>query len=94
MTDSWRQQMVREHIVTENRHDTAAMLATLADEDPVRDEVSGKKYRGQSDVAARYEELWRAFPDFTVTPTALHDSGSVVVMQADYVGTHKGPYRG
>jgi steroid delta-isomerase-like uncharacterized protein len=86
--------MVREHIVTENRHDTAAMLATLADEDPVRDEVSGKKYRGQSDVAARYEELWRAFPDFTVTPTALHDSGSVVVMQADYVGTHKGPYRG
>jgi steroid delta-isomerase-like uncharacterized protein len=86
--------IVREHIETENRHDMAAMLATLADDDPVRDEVAGTIYRGQSNVAARYEELWRVFPDFTVTPTELHESGSAVVMQADYTGTHRGTYRG
>jgi steroid delta-isomerase-like uncharacterized protein len=94
MSESARELMVREHIETENRHDMAAMLATLAEDDPVRDEVAGKAYRGQSDVAGRYAELWCAFPDFAVTPTELHDSGSVVVMQADYTGTHSGPYRG
>jgi steroid delta-isomerase-like uncharacterized protein len=93
MSQSPRALKVREHIATENRHDMDAMLATLADDDPVRDEVSGKLYRGRHEVAARYAELWQAFPDFTVTPTELHDSGSVVVMQADYTGTHKGLYR-
>jgi steroid delta-isomerase-like uncharacterized protein len=94
MANSIRQSIVREHIETENRHDMAAMLATLADDDPIRDEVAGKLYRGEKDVAGRYAELWRAFPDFTVTPIELHESGDVVVMQADYSGTHRGPYRG
>jgi steroid delta-isomerase-like uncharacterized protein len=94
MADSSRQSIVREHIETENRHDMAAMLATLADDDPIRDEVAGKLYRGEKDVAGRYAELWRAFPDFAVTPIELHESSDAVIMQANYSGTHRGPYRG
>lgn len=89
-----RTDMVREHIETENRHDMAAMLATLADDDPVRDEVAGRCYRGTDAVAGRYAELWRAFPDFTVTPTNLLESETAVTMQADYTGTHDGDYLG
>ncbi len=89
-----RTDLVREHIETENRHDMDAMLATLADDDPVRDEVAGQCYRGTEQVAGRYAQLWEAFPDFCVTPTELHDSGDVVAMQADYTGTHQGEYLG
>jgi steroid delta-isomerase-like uncharacterized protein len=89
-----RTELVREHIETENRHDMDAMLATLADDDPVRDEVAGKCYRGTEEVAGRYAQLWKAFPDFRVTPTDLHDSGDAVTMQADYTGTHEGEYLG
>jgi steroid delta-isomerase-like uncharacterized protein len=71
-----------------------AMLATLADDDPVRDEVAGRLYRGRDAVAGRYAELWEAFPDFTVTPTQLHEAPSTVTMEADYTGTHRGPFLG
>lgn len=85
---------VRTHIEVENRHDMEAMLATLVDEDPVRDEVAGKTYRGRKDVAKRYGDLWKAFPDFTVVPTGLYEHGETVVMEADYTGTHKGVFNG
>ena len=83
---------VKTHIEVENKHDMEAMLATLADENPIRDEVAGQKYSGHDAVAKRYGDLWVAFPDFTVTPTALYEDGEVVIMQADYTGTHKGVF--
>ena len=85
---------VRHHAAVENQHDMAAMLATLADDDPVRDEVAGKVYRGVEDVAKRYAELWEAFPDFTVAPTRLTEDADTVVMEADYSGTQKGVFNG
>lgn len=85
---------VREHIEAENRHDMEAMLATLAGEDPVRDEVAGRVYRGTEDVAWRYAQLWQAFPDFNVTPVELLESDGACTMLADYTGTHKGDYLG
>ena len=36
------------------RRDMDAMLAALVDEDPVREEVAGKTYRGRDAVAGRY----------------------------------------
>ena len=85
---------VREHIDAENRHDMAAMLATLADEDPVRDEVAGCVYRGGAQVSGRYADLWQAFPDFNVTPVELLEGDGVCTMLADYTGTHAGVYLG
>ena len=86
--------MVKEHLTVENHHDMEAMLATLADENPVRDEISGKVYRGQNEVAARYAELWTAFPDFNVSPTLMIEGDNTVMIEADYTGTHKGALNG
>lgn len=83
---------VLEHLAVENRHDMDAMLATLSDEDPVRDEVSNKCYRGLKAVADRYGELWHSFPDFHVFPRRLIESADTVTMLADYSGTHLGNY--
>jgi steroid delta-isomerase-like uncharacterized protein len=80
------------HIAVENQHEMEAMLATLDDERPVRDEVAGKYYEGRESVAKRYAELWRAFPDFTVVPLRLIEEGDSIVLLADYSGTHRGPY--
>ena len=88
-----RTNLVRTHIEVENNHDMSAMLATLVDENPVRDEVTGKIYRGREEVAGRYAELWEAFPNFHVIPTAFIEQDTAVVMTADYSGTHRGLYR-
>ncbi len=85
---------VLEHLAVENQHNMEAMLSTLTDEDPVRDEVCGKCYKGAKAVADRYAELWAAFPDFNVFPRRFIEHGDAVVMIADYTGTQRGVYRG
>jgi steroid delta-isomerase-like uncharacterized protein len=86
--------VVRTHIEVENRHDMEAMLATLVDEDPVREEIAGKTYKGRDAVAGRYRALWDAFPDFTVTPQLLVEDENAVAMEAIYTGTHRGVFNG
>jgi steroid delta-isomerase-like uncharacterized protein len=86
--------IVRTHFEVENQHDMDAMLATLRDEDPIREEIAGKTYRGQRDVADRYRQLWDAFPDFNVTPTGFTENDTTVVAEAIYTGTHKGTFNG
>ena len=83
---------VLQHLAVENQHDMDAMLATLDGENSIRDEKAGKCYVGNKNVADRYAALWRAFPDFNVFPRRLIEGPSVVVMLADYSGTHRGPY--
>ncbi len=85
---------VKLHIEVENQHNMNAMMATLVQENPVRDEVAGKTYRGAKEVAKRYGDLWVAFPDFKVVPTHLYEDGDTVVMEADYTGTHSGVFNG
>lgn len=87
-------EIVRTHFEVENIHDMDAMLATLRDEDPIREEIAGKTYRGQKDVAARYRELWDAFPDFNVNPVAFTENDRSVAAEAIYTGTHKGVFNG
>jgi steroid delta-isomerase-like uncharacterized protein len=86
--------VVKTHIEVENQHDMQAMLATLVDEDPVREEIAGKTYRGRDAVAGRYRALWDAFPDFTVTPQLFVEDGKSVAMEAVYTGTHRGVFNG
>jgi steroid delta-isomerase-like uncharacterized protein len=86
--------IVKTHFAVENEHDMEAMLATLRDEEPVREEIAGKTYRGQKDVAKRYRDLWDAFPDFNVAPFAFTENDKTVVAQAIYTGTHKGTFNG
>ena len=91
---TWRVDLIEQHIEVENRHLMDEMLATLADERPIRDEVSGKRYVGKEQVAGRYAELWEAFPDFNVRPVRYTEQDGVVVMEAIYTGTHRGRYVG
>jgi steroid delta-isomerase-like uncharacterized protein len=86
--------IVRTHFEVENIHDVAAMLETLRGEDPIREEIAGKTYVGQKDVADRYLALWQAFPDFNVTPTGFTENEKTVVAEAIYSGTHKGVFNG
>jgi steroid delta-isomerase-like uncharacterized protein len=86
--------VVKTHIEVENRHDMQAMLATLVDDDPVREEVAGKTYRGRDAVAERYRALWEAFPDFTITPQLFVEDDKTVAMEAIYTGTHRGVFSG
>jgi steroid delta-isomerase-like uncharacterized protein len=89
-----RVDVVKTHIEVENRHDMEAMLATLVDEDPVREEIAGKTFRGRDAVAGRYGALWEAFPDFTVTPQLFVEDENNVAMEAIYTGTHRGVFNG
>jgi steroid delta-isomerase-like uncharacterized protein len=86
--------VVKTHIEVENQHDMEAMLATLVDDDPVREEVAGKTFRGRDAVAGRYRALWDAFPDFTVTPQLFVEDEKTVAMEATYTGTHRGVFNG
>ncbi|MFL6823736.1 MAG: ketosteroid isomerase-related protein [Xanthobacteraceae bacterium] len=86
--------VVKTHIEVENQHDMEAMLATLVDEDPVREEIAGKTFRGRDAVAGRYAALWEAFPDFTVTPQLFVEDENNVAMEAIYTGTHRGVFNG
>jgi steroid delta-isomerase-like uncharacterized protein len=86
--------VVKTHIEVENQHDMEAMLATLVDDDPVREEIAGKTYRGRDAVAGRYRALWDAFPDFTVTPQLFVEDEKTVAMEAVYTGTHRGVFNG
>lgn len=71
-----------------------AMLATMRYEDPVREEVAGKTYRGRGAVAARYRELWDAFPDFKVEPQNFIEGDRDVAVEAIFSGTHLGRFNG
>ena len=86
--------IVKTHFEVENRHDMASMLATVVDEEPVRDEVAGKIYRGRHEVAARYQALWEAFPDFNVSPQRFTADERQVAAEAIYSGTHRGVFNG
>src|ERR1700737_1297114 len=86
--------VVKIHIEVENQHDMQAMLATLVDEDPVREEIAGKTYRGRDAVAGRYRALWDAFPDFTVTPQLFVEDEKSVALEAIYTGPHRGVFNG
>ena len=86
-------EMVKTHATVENKHDIVATMDTL-EENCFRDEVAGRRYEGRAACGDRYLELWKAFPDFTVTPRNFIASDDHVVMQADYTGTHTGKYRG
>ena len=88
-----REQLVREHMETENRHEVDATLATFKHpryELIATDEVID----GSTDVARYYQETRAAFPDQRNELIALHHADDAVIVEFDLLGTHKGSYRG
>ncbi len=88
-----REQLVIEHMETENRHEFDATLATF---DHPRYELigTGDVYDGPEEVARYFEETRTAFPDQRNELIALHHADEAVIVEANLYGTHDGPFRG
>jgi steroid delta-isomerase-like uncharacterized protein len=88
-----REQLVIEHMETENRHEFDATLATF---DHPRYELigTGDVYDGPEEVARYFEETRAAFPDQRNELIALHHADDAVIVEANLYGTHDGPFRG
>jgi steroid delta-isomerase-like uncharacterized protein len=88
-----REELVVEHMETENRHDYEATIATF---DHPRYELvgTGDVYDGPEEVARYFEESRTAFPDQRNELIALHHAEDAVIVEANLYGTHQGPLRG
>ena len=87
-----REELVREHMDSENRHEFDATIATF--ERPRYELIgTGEVYDGAQEVERYFEETRRAFPDQRNELLALHHTDDAVVVEAVVRGTHKGPLR-
>jgi steroid delta-isomerase-like uncharacterized protein len=87
-----REEIVREHMESENRHEFDVTLDTF---DHPRYELiaTGEVHDGPEEVSAYFDETRRAFPDQRNELLALHHSDDAVLVEAIIRGTHKGPLR-
>jgi steroid delta-isomerase-like uncharacterized protein len=87
-----REEIVREHMDSENRHEFDATLDTFAH--PRYELIAtGEVYDGTDEVQGYYDQTRRAFPDQRNELLALHHADDAVLVEAVVRGTHKGPLR-
>ena len=87
-----REELVREHMDSENRHELDTTIATF--ERPRYELIgTGEVYDGAQEVERYFEQTRRAFPDQRNELLALHHTDDAVVVEAVVRGTHKGPLR-
>ena len=88
-----REELVVEHMESENRHEFDVTLDTF---DHPRYELigTGDVYDGPREVARYFEETRVAFPDQRNELVAMHHADDAVVVEANLYGTHRGPFRG
>jgi steroid delta-isomerase-like uncharacterized protein len=88
-----REDVVRRHMESENRHDWEATLATF---DHPRYELvpTGQVFDGHDEVLGYYHASRRAFPDQRNEVTKLHFGDDAVVVEFDLLGTHDGEFLG
>jgi steroid delta-isomerase-like uncharacterized protein len=87
-----REELVREHMESENRHDFDTTIATFAHP---RYEIipTGDVYDGEHEVRRYFAETRAAFPDQRNELIALHHADDGVIVEFDLLGTHLGPLR-
>jgi steroid delta-isomerase-like uncharacterized protein len=90
---SKREEIVREHMDSENRHEFDATLDTF---DHPRYELmaTGEVFDGPEEVMGYFEYSRKAFPDQRNELVALHHSDDAVLVEAIIRGTHLGPLGG
>jgi steroid delta-isomerase-like uncharacterized protein len=88
-----REEIVREHMESENRHQFDVTLKTFAH--PRYELIgTGEVHDGPEEVMAYFEETRTAFPDQRNELIALHHADDAAIVEANLYGTHDGPYRG
>src|SRR3954469_8586777 len=87
-----REEVVREHMESENAHQFDTTIATFGH--PRYELVAtGDVYDGEDAVRAYFAESRRAFPDQRNELVALHHADDAVIVEFDLLGTHLGPLR-
>ncbi len=88
-----RLEIVAEHMRCEDAHDFEGALRTF---DRARYEVTptGDEHEGDDAVRRFYAESDRAFPDFHFETTNTMAADDAVIVEVDFVGTHRGHWRG
>src|SRR5436309_3392456 len=88
-----REQIVREHMESENVHDFDTTIGTFSHP---RYEIipTGEVYDGEAEVRRYFEQTRAAFPDQRNELIALHHTEEGVIVEFDLLGTHRGPLRG
>jgi steroid delta-isomerase-like uncharacterized protein len=88
-----REDIVREHMESENRHEFDVTLETF---DHPRYELigTGEVHDGPEEVMAYFDETRTAFPDQRNELLGLHHADHAVLVEAVLYGTHDGPLRG
>jgi steroid delta-isomerase-like uncharacterized protein len=89
-----REQLVREHMESENTHDFGVTLGTFAEHPRYEIVPTGEVYDGSEEVARYYQETRAAFPDQRNELIALHHADDAVVVEFWLRGTHNGDFRG
>jgi steroid delta-isomerase-like uncharacterized protein len=88
-----REQIVREHMESENRNEFDKTLETF--KHPRYELIaSGEVIDGSEDVARYYQETRAAFPDQRNELIDLHHADDAVIVEFDLLGTHEGTFRG
>jgi steroid delta-isomerase-like uncharacterized protein len=88
-----REELVREHMDSENRHEYDATMETF--HHPRYELIgTGDVFDGSDEVARYFEETRTAFPDQTNELIHLYHADDAVIVEADLRGTHEGPFRG
>src|SRR5918994_6986285 len=87
-----REEIVREHMKSENDYDFDTTIATFGH--PRYELVAtGDVYDGEEEVRAYFAESRTAFPDQRNELIALHHADDAVIVEFDVLGTHLGPLR-
>ena len=88
-----REDIVREHMESENRHEFDVTLGTF---DHPRYELigTGEVHDGPEEVMAYFKESRTAFPDQRNELVSLRHSDDAVIVEAMLYGTHEGSFRG
>jgi steroid delta-isomerase-like uncharacterized protein len=88
-----REEIVREHMESENTHDFDVTMKTF---DHPRYELiaTDEVHDGESAVAAYYDETREAFPDQRNELVEMYHADDAVIVEFDLSGTHDGPFRG
>src|SRR3954469_3360224 len=89
-----REQIVREHMESENTHDLDVTLATFADHPRYEIITTGEVYDGAAQLDRYYQETRAAFPDQRNELIALHRADDAVIVEFWLRGTHNGEFRG
>lgn len=88
-----REEVVREHMDSENRHDFETTLKTFSH--PRYELIAtGEVYDGEDAVRGYYAATRASFPDQRNVVHTIRHADDAVIVEFDLMGTHRGPLRG